>query len=95
MNIETLLGEIPKTKFVQEYFHRLPFSIYDYLRARLLDSLLWRQRLPVNGAVSAVSSDELISHYRELFGQLADNLAKTLRDEQFVREFLARGESES
>ena len=27
MNIETLLGEIPKTKFVQEYFHRLPFSL--------------------------------------------------------------------
>ncbi len=70
-------------------------DIYDYLRARLLDSLLWRQRLPVNGAVSAMSSDELASHYRELFGQLADDLANTLRDEQFVREFLARGESES
>lgn len=27
MNIETLLGEISKTKFVQEYFHRLPFSL--------------------------------------------------------------------
>ena len=66
---------------------------YDYLRARLLDSLLWRQRLPVNGAASAVSSDELVSHYRELFEQLADDLAKTLRDEQFVCDFLARGES--
>jgi len=27
MNIETLLGGIPKTKFVQEYFHRLSFSL--------------------------------------------------------------------
>ena len=68
-------------------------DIYDYLRARLLDSLLWRQRLPVNGAASAVSSDELVSHYRELFEQLADDLAKTLRDEQCVYDFLARGES--
>ncbi len=27
MNFETLLGEIPNKKFVQEYFHRLPFSL--------------------------------------------------------------------
>ncbi len=67
-------------------------DVYDYLRARLLDSLLWRQRLPVNGAASAVPSDELVSRYRELFEQLTDDLAKTLRDEQFVRDFLARGE---
>ncbi len=33
MNIETLLGEIPKTKFVQEYFHRLPFSLAGAARA--------------------------------------------------------------
>jgi len=48
--------------------------------------------LPVNGAASAVSSDELVSRYRELFEQLADDLAKTLRDKQFGRDFLAQGE---
>ncbi len=53
----------------------------------------WRQRLAVNGAASTLANDELVSHYRELFEQLADDLAKTLRDEQFVRAFLARGES--
>ena len=68
-------------------------DIYNYLRARLLDSLLWRQRLPVNDATSTLSYDELVSHYRELFDQLADDLAKTLRDERFVCDFLARGES--
>ena len=68
-------------------------DIYNYLRARLLDSLLWRQRLPVNDATSTLSYDELVSHYRELFDQLADDLAKTLRDERFVCDFLARGKS--
>jgi len=49
--------------------------------------------LAVNGAASTLANDELVSHYRELFDQLADDLAKTLCDEQFVRDFLARGES--
>ena len=38
-------------------------------------------------------TNELVSHHRELFEQLADDLAKTLGDEQFVHDFLARGES--
>ena len=68
-------------------------DVYDYLRPRLLGSLLWRQRLAVNGAAATLSSDEHVSQYCELFEQLADDLAKTLCDEQFVRDFLARGES--
>ena len=68
-------------------------DVYDHLRPRLLGSLLWRQRLAAGGAASTLSSDELVSHYRELFEQLADDLAKTLRDEQFLHDFLARRES--
>jgi hypothetical protein len=49
--------------------------------------------LAAGGAASTLSSDELVSQYCELFEQLADDLAKTLRDEQFVRDFVARGQS--
>ena len=68
-------------------------DVYDFLRARLLDSLLWRQRLPASGTESPVCHDQLVARYRELFEQLADDLAKSLRDERFVRDFLARGDS--
>lgn len=65
-------------------------DVYDFLRGRLLDALLWRQRLPVNGTASPASNDQLVERYRELFEQLADDLAKTLRDERCVSDFLAR-----
>lgn len=68
-------------------------DVYDYLRPRLLESLLWRQRLAVGGAASALSNDELVAHYCELFAQLAGDLTQTLCDEQFVRDFLARGDA--
>ncbi len=70
-------------------------DVYDFLRGRLLDSLLWRQRLPVNGAASPVSHDQLVERYRELFEQLAEDLARTLRNERCVRDFLAREEPDS
>lgn len=38
-------------------------------------------------------NNRLVARYRELFDQLADDLAKTLRDEQFVRDFLATEKS--
>lgn len=68
-------------------------DVYDFLRGRLSRSLLWRQRLPIQGAASPLSQDELLARYQEMFKQLADDLAKTLRDEQCVRDFLAQKES--
>ena len=65
-------------------------DVYDFLRARLLGSLRWRQRLPVSGAASHLSPDELASLYRDLVDQLADDLGKTLREEDFLHEFLSR-----
>ena len=68
-------------------------DVYDFLRPRLLGSLVWRQRLAAGGAASPLSNDERVAQYCELFEQLADDLAKALRDERFVRDFLGRGKS--
>jgi ribosomal protein L16 Arg81 hydroxylase len=67
---------------------------YDNLRGHLLDSLLWRQRLPVSGRASPLSNDELVVRYRELFQSLAKDLMERLSDELFIRGFLKRWESE-
>ena len=63
-------------------------DIYDYLRGRLLDSLLWRQRLPVGGESGFMSEDQLKQHYEQLLSMLARDLDRTLRDENFLQGFL-------
>jgi hypothetical protein len=67
---------------------RSAIDVYDFLRARLVQSLVWRQRLPLAGGASTLSREELESTYRHLFQQLANDLAKTLADPRFVREFI-------
>jgi 50S ribosomal protein L16 3-hydroxylase len=61
---------------------------FDSLRCRLLESLLWRQRLPVGGEAAPLESAELLERYREVFAALGDDLARTFRDEAFVRSYL-------
>ena len=63
-------------------------DIYDFLRARLLDSLLWRQRLPVPGCASPLSQEELAAHYHQLLGMLARDLGRELQDPKFLDEWL-------
>jgi ribosomal protein L16 Arg81 hydroxylase len=65
-------------------------DVYDFLRGRLVDSLLWRQRLPLPFATSGQSSDLVEAAYRAIFGQLADELDATLRDEATLRAYLDR-----
>jgi 50S ribosomal protein L16 3-hydroxylase len=62
-------------------------DVYDFLRKRLVRSLVWRQRLPLPNP-SSRSREELEKTYRHLFRQLADDFAKTLGDPQLVEEFL-------
>jgi hypothetical protein len=66
---------------------RSAIDVYDFLRRRLVQSLVWRQRLPLPDAAQ-ISGVELEAAYRHLFAQLADDLAKTLADPRLVREFL-------
>jgi hypothetical protein len=66
---------------------RSAMEAYDFLRRRLVESLAWRQRLPlVNG--SAASNAELETTYRHLFAQLAADLARTMADPK-LKDFLA------
>jgi hypothetical protein len=66
---------------------RTAMDVYEFLRKRLTQSLVWRQRLPLPNAPSH-SRDELVKTYRHLFQQLADDFAKTLGDPQLIDEFL-------
>jgi ribosomal protein L16 Arg81 hydroxylase len=66
---------------------RSAMDVYDFLRKRLMQSLVWRQRLPLPNS-PARGRDELEATYQHLFAQLADNLVKTFRDPQLVDDFL-------
>jgi ribosomal protein L16 Arg81 hydroxylase len=68
---------------------RTAVDVFDGLRRRVIDSLLWRQRLPVVGTASPFSPQEVEQAYRELFAQLGEDLAKMLRDERLLGEFLS------
>ncbi|MEX2307227.1 MAG: cupin domain-containing protein [Pirellulales bacterium] len=67
---------------------RSAMDVYDFLRGRLVQSLVWRQRLPLVGAASPTSREELEATYRQIFEQLAGDLAKALADPRLVAEFL-------
>ncbi len=62
----------------------------DFLRRHLLDSLLWRQRLPVQGEAADMSPDEQVAHLRALGKQLASDLARICQDDQAIRDWLSR-----
>lgn len=62
---------------------------FDALRPRLLESIVWRQRLPPLGRVSPMAPDEQLAFFRDLFERLGDDLAQAMRGERLLREFLA------
>jgi ribosomal protein L16 Arg81 hydroxylase len=74
---------------------RTAVDVFDSLRRRVVDSLLWRQRLPVAGDASPMTAEELEQVYRDLFAQLGADLMKLLRDERQVRYWLRSPDSPS
>lgn len=68
---------------------RTAVELFDFLRARILDSLLWRQRLPVAGDAANLSDDELKSAIQELLPQLRLDLECQLANPRLVDEFVA------
>jgi len=63
-------------------------DVFDFLRGKLLNSLRWRQRLPVCGE-AAGDAERTRAAYSALFLELAADAAKELRDEKLVDEYLA------
>jgi ribosomal protein L16 Arg81 hydroxylase len=74
---------------------RTAVEVYDRLRRRVLDSLLWRQRLPVVGDAAADSEEALRTQLRTLLSQLSDDLRNMLHREDFLDELLGGSESEN
>jgi ribosomal protein L16 Arg81 hydroxylase len=81
-------GGEPSISLAVGVMSRSAMAVYDELRGILLDSLLWRQRLPITGDASPHSQDELRARYRELVDQLAGDLVRTLQREDFVDRLL-------
>jgi len=69
---------------------RTGVDVFDFLRPQILNSLCWRQRLPVAGAAASVSDDELRLQYLDVFKQLGVELQKIFTDPQQVQKFLNR-----
>jgi hypothetical protein len=67
---------------------RSAIDVYDFVRKRLVQSLVWRQRLPIPAGGQS-SQEEFEATYRHLFQQLADDLTNTLCDHRLISEFLA------
>ncbi len=66
---------------------RTGLDLIDFVRRKLLDSLLWRQRLPVAGRAAALDEQQLKTAYRELVRALAEDLSRELADPQFAAQF--------
>jgi 50S ribosomal protein L16 3-hydroxylase len=64
-------------------------EVFDFLRPQIVESLLWRQRLPVAGAAAAYGEDELREQYATLLKQLGQELLKLCSDPRQVEAFLA------
>ena len=72
---------------------RTAIDVLDFLRPQLLDSLFWRQRLPVAGSAISLSDEELRQHIAALFQQLGQDLQKRMVDPANLEAFMQRIQS--
>src|SRR5215469_1710778 len=64
-------------------------DLLDFLRQRLPHSIRWRQRLPVVGDASPSTDEALLAQHEDLFTDLGADLARLLRDETLIRDWIA------
>jgi 50S ribosomal protein L16 3-hydroxylase len=62
---------------------RSAVDVFDKLRPRILDSILWRQRLPV--VIGDAPTTNVVDLYSTLLDMLATDLGKTLRSSEFLK----------
>jgi len=68
---------------------RTGIDVLDLMRRKALESLLWRQRLPVAGRGAVPDEEKLHEAYREVVRTFARDLQTQLDDPRFVADLLA------
>lgn len=63
-------------------------ALLDLLRKELVQSVVWRQRLPVLGAANPASPEELSEAYRAILAELGRDLSVQMSDPVLARRFL-------
>lgn len=63
-------------------------DLFDFLRPALLDSIRWRQRLPVTGTAASLPRKELEQRFAEIARELASELHAALENPAFISAFL-------
>jgi ribosomal protein L16 Arg81 hydroxylase len=84
---EAQAGEETAISLAVGVMSRSAMDLYDFLRPKLVESLVWRQRLPVGEA----EGDETVAGFREAMERLAAEFAKVVCDPRVAREFWERG----
>ncbi len=74
---------------------RTGIDALDLLKLNVLDSLHWRQRLPVAGWAAPLDEQQLEAAYREHLATLADDLSKRLSGPKFLAQFIAHIRAQS
>lgn len=62
-------------------------DLLEFLRPRLLSSLLWRQRLPTLGDASPGDANDAEAQIQQVCSMLADDLNSVLNNEHLARQF--------
>ena len=63
-------------------------DLCDALRSRLLDSLRWRQRLPLAGSIDQRDEAEQLQQLQQIAADLSQDLARQLLSEEFLTGWL-------
>jgi 50S ribosomal protein L16 3-hydroxylase len=69
---------------------RTAIDVFDFLRTQIVDSLFWRQRLPVLGNAALGDDPALREQLAALFAQLGQDLTKLLANPKQLDAFLSR-----
>jgi ribosomal protein L16 Arg81 hydroxylase len=67
---------------------RTGVDLFDALRERVVDSLLWRQRLPVMGTLAAASEDELREQLVNVLRELSRDLTGMAAEPKLLTDFM-------
>lgn len=77
---DSLAGEEAAISLAVGVMSPAAIQIFDYLRTRLVDSILWRQRLPLTGDAADLKPDEFDAQLAEICQSLATDVSAALQN---------------